>query len=297
MKEIRLNIQELITKLEVILRKGFSQDMLAGNYMAVYKGKGLEFVGFREYSPNDDAMMIDWKASLRTHKPMVKVMQEERNLTVFFLMDVSDKMLLSSHEKLKCEFAAELVATLSYAVHGVGDNVGLALFTDKVVTFIPPGIGRNQFFRILKTLKNPAYYGGSFDLGAALSYLFKLNILKPQTVVFIVSDFIGLKPGWEYAMKIAGLKFDLNAVVVRDPIDNHLPEIPGNVLFGDVMSDRKMIANPHEAQQIYEHEAHAQIERLREELNKTRSSMIALETDKPFIHDIFTFFKFRQRYK
>lgn len=297
MKEIRLNIMELITKLEVILRKGFSQDLLAGNYMAVYKGKGLEFVGFREYDPADDAMMIDWKASLRAHKPVVKVMQEERNLTVFFLMDVSDKMLLSSHPKLKCEFAAELVATLCYAVHGVGDNVGMALFTDKVVSFIPPGIGRHQFFRILKILKNPANYGGKFDLAAALRYLFKLNILKPDTVVFVVSDFIGLKPGWEYEMKIAGLKFDLNAVVVRDPIDNRLPEIPGNVLFGDVLSDRKMIANPHEAKAIYEREARMQIERIRDELNKTRSSLIALETDKPFIHDIFTFFKFRQRYK
>jgi len=297
MKEIRLNILELITKLEVILRKGFTQDMLAGNYMAVYKGKGLEFVGFREYDPNDDAMMIDWKASLRAHKSMVKVMQEERNLTVFFLMDVSDKMLLSSHDKLKCEFAAELVATLSYAVHGVGDNVGLAMFSDKIVAFIPPGIGRSQFYRILRTLKNPSYYGGNFDLAAALRYVFRLNILKQNAVVFIVSDFIGLKPGWEYEMKIAGLKFDLNAVVVRDPIDNHMPEIAGNVLFGDVLSEKEMVANPHEARETYEREARLQIERLRSELNKTHSSLIALETDKPFIHDIFTFFKFRQRYK
>lgn len=297
MKELQLDIMELIAKLEVVLKKGFTQDFLAGNYMSVYKGKGMEFVGFREYDPNDDALLIDWKASLKAGKPMVKQLQEERNITTFFMIDVSESMLFSSHKKLKCEYAAELVATLGYAIHGVGDSVGIALFSDRVIQIIPPGIGRNQFYRILNTLKNAELYGGNFDLTVGINYLLSLKFLRRDSVVFLVSDFIGMKPGWERSLKLAGLKYDLNAIVIRDPVDMRLPNVAGNAHFSDPFSDKQMLVNPSEARQRYETEAKAQITRLQRELTKTRSTMMVLETDKQFMHDIFMFFKFRQKYK
>ena len=297
MKEIKIDLLPLISKLEAVLKRGFSRDIMAGNYKSVFKGKGMEFVGFREYSPSDDALMIDWKASLKANKMMVRVLEEERNVTVFFLLDVSDSMLFSSHKKLKCEYAAELVATLSFAMHEVGDSIGMALFNDRIVTLIPPAIGKNQFYRIAKKLSAPENYGGQFNLPFALRYILNLNFLRKDAIVFIVSDFIGLKPGWEESLELAGLKYDLNLILVRDPVDMRLPVVSGEVRLGDPFSKTQMTISPAEARVLYESETKSKIAKLQKELNKTRSSMLLLETNNEFTSEIFKYFQMRQRFK
>ena len=297
MKEIKIDLLPLISKLEAVLKRGFSRDLLAGNYKSVFKGKGMEFVGFREYSPSDDAMLIDWKASLKANEMMVRVLEEERNVTVFFLMDVSDSMLFSSHKKLKCEFAAELCATLCFAMHEVGDRVGMAMFNDRIVKFIPPALGKNQFYRIAKTLSAPENYGGKFDLTFALKYLLNLNFLRKDAIVFVISDFIGMNPSSEEALELAGLKFDLTTIVVRDPVDMRMPIVEGEVRLKDPFSRSQMMINPMDAKLIYESEAKSQLMKLQKELNKTNSSMLVLETDGEFTGEIFKFFKMRQHWK
>jgi uncharacterized protein (DUF58 family) len=297
MKEIKVDLLPLIRRLDAVLKKGFSRELMTGGYKAVFKGKGLEFVGFREYSPNDDALLIDWKASLKANKHMVRVLEEERNLTVFFLLDVADSMLFSSHGKLKCEYAAELVGTLCYAMQSVGDNVGIAMFNDKIVKIIPPGSGKSQFYKIVKSLSNASLYGGKFDFSFIMRYVLNLGFLSNDSVVFIISDFIGMKSGWEYSLKLAGLKFDLTSVVVRDPVDMRMPEVRGEVSLADPYSKDQMLVNPQETKHIYELEARNQLLRIKEELNKTNSSMLILETDKDFTNEIFKFFKLRQKLK
>ncbi len=297
MKEIKVDILPLINKLEAVLKKGFSRELLAGTYQSVFKGKGLEFVGFREYSSEDDALLIDWRATLRAHRSMVKVMEEERDLTVFFLFDVSDSMLFSSHNKLKCEFAAELIGTLSYAMHQVGDNVGMAMFSDRINPVIPPAIGRNQFYRIIRTLKDPSYYGGSFDLNYSLNYILNLGFVPKEAIVFIISDFIGLKPGWENLLKVAGLKYDLSLFVIRDPVDMRLPDMGGEVYLKDPFSPQNVLIDPAQARQDYEQASKSQISRLQTELKKTNSSLLTFETDKDFTGAVFEFFRRRQKYK
>ena len=297
MKEIKLDLLPLINKLEAVLKKGFTRELLAGGYQSVFKGKGMEFVGFRDYTPNDDAMLIDWKASLRAHKPMVRVLQEERDLSVFFILDVSDSMLFSSHEKLKCEYAAELLGTLCYAMQQVGDNVGLCMFTDRIVTVLPPALGSSQFYRIVKSLSNPSLYGGKYDLSWMLLYILSLPFLKHDSIIFVISDFIGLKPGWEEPLKIVGLKYDLNLVVVRAPIDMRMPNISSQVRLRDPFSERRMTINPMEAKDIYQEESSEQIARMVRELNKTNSSLLYLETDQDFTGEIFKFFRIRKKKK
>ena len=132
MKEIKLNLKPLIKELDTQLKKGLSHEPMAGDYRSVFKGRGLEFEGYRDYNPEDDATMIDWKATLRAKRLVVRELREERNLSVLFLFDVSNSMLYASTEKLKCEYAAELIATLSYAIREVGDAVGLVMFNDKI---------------------------------------------------------------------------------------------------------------------------------------------------------------------
>ncbi len=297
MKEIKIDLLPLISKLEAVLKKGFSRDMLAGNYQSTYKGKGMEFVGFREYVPSDDAMLIDWKASLKANRMMVRVLQEERNLTVFFLFDVSDNMLFSSTPKLKCEYAAELIGTMCFAMQQVGDSVGVGMFNEKAVKVIPPSVGKNQFYRIVRSLSNPSNYGGKGDVGYALQYLLNLGFLKQDAIVFVISDFIGVKPDFEKYIKLAGLKYDLTLIVVRDPVDMRLPDIEGEVKFSDTHMTQQLMVNPAETKSRYEAEAKAQIARIEKELNKTNSGLLLLETNQDFTGPLFKFFRMRQRYK
>lgn len=297
MKQLKIDVLPLINKLEAVLKKGFSRELMAGNYQSVYKGKGLEFVGFREYVPNDDALLIDWKASLRANKLLVRQLQEERDLTVFFLIDISDSMLLSSHSKLKCEYTAELVATLCFAMHSVGDSVGIGLFNDKIIKVIPPSIGRAQFYNILRVLSNPSFYGGKFSLGSALKFLLSIPFLKRDSIVFVVSDFIGMESGWEHQIRLAGLKYDITAIVVRDPIDMKLPMEGGEVSLGDPYSGKRILVNPLDTAQKYQMEAKNQIDRLKDELNKTKSSMLSLQSNVEFTQEVFNFFRIRKKYK
>ncbi len=297
MKEIKIDLLPLISKLEAVLKKGFSRELLAGSYKSVFKGKGLEFVGFREYVPSDDAMLIDWKASLRANKQMVRVLEEERDLSVFFLLDVSDSMLFSSHNKLKCEYAAELVGTLSYAMSQVGDSVGIGLFNDNLVKIVQPSLGRSQFYKIVSILGEPGNYGGKYDINWALKYILSLSFLRKDSIIFIVSDLIGMQPGGEESIKVAGLKYDLNLVVVRDPVDMRLPDIGAEINLSDPYSNKGMMVNPRVTKQAYETESKDQVERIQKELKKTNSSLLFLETDQEFTQEIFKFFRMRQSRK
>jgi uncharacterized protein (DUF58 family) len=297
MKEIKVDLLPLIRKLEAVQKRGFSRETMVGSYQSVFRGKGMEFVGFREYVPSDDAMLIDWKASLKANKLMVRLLEEERNLTILFMVNVSDSMLFSSHTKLKCEYAAELVGTLCYAMSAVGDSVGLCMFNDKIIKLIQPAVGRDQFYKIAMALTNPSLYGGKVDFNHVISSILSLGSIKRDTIIFIISDFLGLKEGWEEQLKLAGLKYDLSAFIIRDPVDMRLPEIEGEVAFADPYSGKQLLVSPLEAKRRYDEEAKSQISRLKANLMKTNSNMLLLETDKPFTKEIYNYFRMRKRFK
>src|SRR3989339_542148 len=200
-----------------IFTKGMVNTNFLGNYKSVFKGKGLEFADYRPYMPDDDASLIDWKASVRANQFLIREFIEERNLNVFFLIDVSNSMILSSIPKLKCEYAAELVSCLSYAMLTAGDNIGYALFNDSIVKEMPPTGGLKQFYTFLDILTDPKMYSGNYDIKKAIKFL--IERIKERTLVFIISDFIGAQQGWEKDLEIAANKFDLIGIMVRDPID------------------------------------------------------------------------------
>ena len=133
MEELKLNLKPLIKKLEVSTKRGFI-DILTGSYKSSFKGKGLDFEGYRSYISGDDASLIDWKATLRSQDLLIKVLTEERNVNIIFLVDVSSSMSFASIDKLKNEYAAELVASLSFAAIQAGDSVGLVMFNDKITS-------------------------------------------------------------------------------------------------------------------------------------------------------------------
>ena len=132
-KHLNIEIKPLLNKLQAGLRRGYTEEHLSASWKSVFKGRGLEFDSYRNYLPTDDASNIDWKASLRAQELMVKILTEERNIAVMGLVDVSNSMIFSSTKKLKCEYAAELLATVAFGVIGSDDSMGLCMFNEKIV--------------------------------------------------------------------------------------------------------------------------------------------------------------------
>ena len=205
-KEVKLDLSEGIKRLKILTAQ-IVNTSIVGGYKSVFKGRGLEFEDYRQYTPNDDASLIDWKASVRSKELFIREFVEERNLNVYFLIDVSSSMVYGSIDKLKMEYAGELAAALSYVVLNAGDSVGFALFNDKIVKNVPPIIGPMQYHNLVTALVNPNHYGGKYNLDEALKFI--LAFLKQASIVIIISDFIGLKNDWERYIRVVSKKFDL----------------------------------------------------------------------------------------
>lgn len=292
-KELRLNLKPLIKKLEVGLKSGYSEETLTSSFKSVFKGRGLEFEGFRTYTSADDAKEIDWKASLRGQKLLIRVLAEERNLHVFFMLDVSDSMIFTSTEQLKCEYAAELVATMAYGVIESGDSVGLCMFNDKVTRMIPGNIGMNQFYSVTRSLSDPGLYGGNFDINYAMKYA--TNFLKRNSIVFIVSDFIGLTPGWRRHLEIMSKKFEVVGVMIRDPRDTQIPRDSGQFVLGDPFSDADLLVDTELIREKYAYYAEQQIDEIKQTFKDLGSDLLYLNTKENFVRPILQLFNQRKK--
>jgi uncharacterized protein (DUF58 family) len=290
-KELKLNIIERIRKLDVYARKSTLSKTLEGSWTALFKGRGMEFAGYRKYSYGDDANLIDWKASLRAKETLVKEYEEERNLNVFFLVDVSNSMLFTSTENLKCEYVAEMVASLSLAILRAGDAVGMSMFNDKLVTRIYPNIGKAVHYLIIKDLINPQNYGGNFDLKKALIFL--MTFLKQKALIIIVSDFIGLKPGWDKFLDIASQRYELIGLMIRDPRDRELPKGTGQYLLEDPFSHEKIYIDVNKYEKKYREYVEKEEAEIAKRFAITKSGFLLLTTDKDFYSPVMTFFKKR----
>jgi len=282
-KGLKLDLTAGITRLRIITNRIVNSKII-GNYRSVFKGRGLEFYGYRQYTTTDDASIIDWKASIRSKELLVREFVEERNLSVFFLVDVSSSMIYGSIDKLKIEYAIELVAALSYTILQAGDSVGFALFSDKVLRYDPPKSGAKQYYSLARSLVDVSNYGGNYDLVEALK--FTMSFLKEFSIVMIVSDFIGLKNDWKHYINIAAQKYDLIGIMIRDPIDKELPDYNGQVIFGDIFSNKHLIANINSVREDYAKYAQHMEEEISDTFVNAGSDFVELTTDKPFIKPV-----------
>lgn len=289
--EMEIDLTPRIKRLEMFTKRIIRTDFIGG-YESAFKGKGLEFEGYREYTTDDDARLIDWIASVRTNKLLIKEFVEERNLNVFFLVDVSSSMIFGSTKKLKNEYVAELVASLCYAILNAGDSVGFALFTDKIIERVKPAQGMKQFYILSKILVNPKLYGGNFDLGQALKFL--SSFLKRDSLVILISDFIGFKE-CEKDLKAAAKKFDMVSIMVRDPRDRTLPKDSHQILISDPYSDQQLLIDPSLISERYEKYVAEEERRIRELFLRLRIDFLDLSTDRSFIAPVMNFFIRRHR--
>jgi uncharacterized protein (DUF58 family) len=292
-KELRLKLVPDIYKLSVGAKRDILSNALEGEFATLFKGKGMEFSGYREYTYTDDASMIDWAASLRAKKTLIREFEVQKNFKVFFMLDVSDKMLWCStkQNKLKAEHGAELMSKLAYAMLRANNAIGYALFTDTFVSRMYPDIGMGVIARMNKELKNKDNYGGRFSLKKALQYA--NSFLKERCLIIIISDFIGLEEGWEGYMHNLMTNHEIMGIMLRDPRDEELPNVAGQYVLEDPFSHERYLVDLQEYKKHYEAQVRREEDAILNSFGKNAFNFIKLRTDKDFTTPLMGFFRRR----
>jgi uncharacterized protein (DUF58 family) len=221
--------EELIKKVRKIeiRTKALSRQVFAGEYHSAFKGRGMAFSEVREYQWGDDVRNMDWNVTARMSAPHVKVFEEERELTVVLLVDISRSGLFGTQGKTKREQIAEIAATLAFSAILNNDKVGCILFSDRVEKFIAPGKGRTHFLHIIREILEWEPRHNGTDIGEALRYL--TNAIKKKCTAFILSDMLDVEadgtPRYEEALKVAVNRHDLSVIRVSDPREKALPNV------------------------------------------------------------------------
>ena len=221
--------EELIKKVRKIeiRTKALSHQIFAGEYHSAFKGRGMAFSEVREYQYGDDVRNMDWNVTARMSAPYVKVFEEERELTVVLLVDISRSGLFGTQGKTKREQIAEIAATLAFSAILNNDKVGCILFSDRVEKFISPGKGRTHFLHIIREILEWEPQHDGTDIGEALRYL--TNAIKKKCTAFVLSDMLDVKadgtPRYEEALKVAVNRHDVSVIRVTDPREQSIPNI------------------------------------------------------------------------
>ena len=215
-----------VRKIE-IRTKALSHQIFAGEYHSAFKGRGMAFSEVREYQYGDDVRNMDWNVTARLRAPYVKVFEEERELTVVLLVDVSRSGLFGTRAQNKRELLTEIAAVLSFSAILNNDKVGALFFSDRVEKFIPPAKGRTHLLHIIREMLQLQPKGDGTDIGGALRYL--TGAIKKKCTVFLLSDLMDAgadgNPRYEDALKVAAGRHDLSVIKVHDPVDYALPDV------------------------------------------------------------------------
>ena len=267
-------------------------DVLAGEYHSVFKGRGMEFDEVREYNPGDEIRTIDWNVTARTGHPYVKRYVEERELTVVFLVDLSASGSFGSTQKRKNEVAAEICALLAFSAIKNNDKVGLIVFTDAIELYIPPKKGASHVLRLIRDLLNFSPRRSRTDIADALDYLGRVT--PRRAVVFLVSDFQA--GNYEKRLAIIAKRHDLIAISLSDPRERKLPNV-GLIELEDAETGERVLVDTGSAavRRRFEAAARERSERLRGMLRSRGVDHIPVVTGEDYVRDLVKFFKSRER--
>lgn len=209
-----------VRKIEIKTRR-LSDHVFGGEYHSTFKGRGMTFSEVRQYQFGDDIRAIDWNVTARYNEPFVKVFEEERELTLMLVVDVSGSEAFGTRSQFKREILTEIAATLAFSALQNNDKVGLVLFSDQIELFIPPKKGRSHILRIIRELLEFKPLSLKTDISSALEFL--SSVLKKKAIVFLMSDF--MNEGYEKTLRIAAKKHDLTGIRVFDPMEESLPNL------------------------------------------------------------------------
>lgn len=275
-----------------IKTRGLVNEVFSGEYHSVFKGRGMEFSEVREYQPGDDIRSIDWNVTARFGNPFVKIFEEERELTVMLLIDLSGSLSFGSVDKTKQQIAAELSAILAFSALKNNDKVGLILFTDTIEKFVPPRKGKSHVLRIIREVLSFEPHGNQTDIKGALEYF--NHTIKKKSIAFLISDFID--DGYDKILRIAGSKHDLIGIVLNDPREKELPKA-GLIKLRDAETGqiRYVDSSNKQLRNLFEY-YNKQSEEFRKHLfMKSRTDFVEIQAGESYIRPLVDFFKMREK--
>jgi uncharacterized protein (DUF58 family) len=284
-------ILKKVRRIEITTRRQVN-DVFAGEYHSVFKGRGMDFSEVREYQFGDDIRAIDWNVTARYGHPFVKVFEEERELTVMLLVDASRSGDFGTTDRMKGEIAAELCALLAFSATKNNDKVGLLIFTDRVEKFIAPRKGKSHALRVLRELLYFKPEDRKTDIAAALEYLSR--IIRRRSVVFLVSDF--LSTDYQKALRIANKRHDIVAVHIVDPREREMPSV-GYLELEDAETGERLLVNTGdpELRRLYSQKSGDAMTQ-RDQLFKSMGlDSIVIDTSESYLEPLVRFFRARAK--
>ncbi|MDR0394772.1 MAG: DUF58 domain-containing protein [Tannerella sp.] len=276
-----------VRKIEIKTR-GLSRKIFAGEYHSAFKGRGMAFSEVREYQYGDDIRDIDWNVTARYARPYVKVFEEERELTVMLMIDVSGSKDFGSVHMMKNEVTTEIAATLAFSAIQNNDKIGVIFFSDKIEKFIPPQKGRKHILYIIRELLDFKPENKRTNISQALKYL--TNVIKKRCTTFLISDFID-KGNYSDALTIANRKHDVVAIQVYDRRETELPSV-GLIRMKDAETaeERWIDSSSASIRKIYNEWWNRRQEEMNQSFNKCRVDSISIKTEDDYVKSLLTLF-------
>lgn len=279
-----------VRKIEIKSR-GLSNQIFSGEYHSAFKGSGMAFSEVREYTPGDEIRKIDWNVTARFNHPFVKVFDEERELTVMLLVDLSASEEFGSTKEVKRDLITEISAVLAFSAIQNNDKIGVIFFSDRIEKFIPPKKGKSHILRIIRELLTFEPKGKSTDISEAIRFF--TNVIKKKSTTFILSDFID--DGFEKALQIASRKHDIVALRLSDPRELEFSDL-GLIPVKDAENDNiKWVDSSSKVFQ--ESYRKAQLKReyeLKALFNRSQVDQAIIRTDRPYVRPLMNLFKMRE---
>ncbi len=286
-KEILKQVRQIEIK-----TRGLVNEVFSGEYHSVFKGRGMEFSEVREYQFGDDIRNIDWNVTARYGHPYIKVFEEERELTVMLLVDMSGSLHFGTFEKTKHRIAAELSAILAFSALKNNDKVGLILFTDRIEKFVSPKKGRSHVLRIIREVLSFKPQGNKTDLKGALEYF--NHTIKKKSITFLISDFID--EGYEKIIKIIGKKHDFISIILQDPREREIPK-SGLIKIQDAETGavRYLDSSSNFVQDYFNEKVKSSDAKIKDLFLRSRIDSIKVDASKSYIKPLVDFFKVREK--
>ena len=278
-----------VRKIEIKTRR-LSDHVFGGEYHSTFKGRGMTFSEVRQYQYGDDVRNIDWNVTARYNEPHVKIFEEERELTMMLMVDVSGSKLFGTEKQLKNEFVTEIAATLAFSATQNNDKIGLILFTNQIELYIPPKKGRSHVLRIIRELIEFKPTNKQTNVSEALRFL--SSIIKKRAIVFVLSDFID--DNYDYTLKIASKKHDVTGISIYDKREMTIPNV-GLVQMIDQESGKSMIVNTglKSTRENYANQFIAQQNYFEASFKKSGAGHLSCRLDQSYVKKLLGYFKQR----
>ena len=278
-----------VRKIEIKTRR-LSDHIFGGEYHSTFKGRGMTFSEVRQYQFGDDVRNIDWNVTARYSEPYVKVFEEERELTMMLMVDVSGSELFGTEEQFKNEVVTEIAATLAFSATQNNDKIGLILFSDQVELYIPPKKGRSHVLRIIRELIEFKPQSKQTNLVEALKFM--QNVMKKKAIVFVLSDFI--VDDYHQTMKIVSGKNDVTGIRVYDKLEEEIPNI-GMVQMQDEETGEYMLVNTSSKKVRFNYGKfyNEKVAYYKESFTKTGAGAIDCRVDESYVKKLLGYFKRR----